>query len=142
NPVSPINSRPLHGPARTRKRQCLRATCLAVQSDAGSKRDADRDALAEGASRTGDLMPAPRSHWWVSRDAQRLVSRCEFSAGKAIDVAELRHFRISADVLLLGSLSLDDDDRARVERVYHAVRCALANRAKQHSGPPCRLPTK
>jgi hypothetical protein len=73
-------------------------------------------------------MPAPRSHWWVSRDAQRLVSRCEFSAGKAIDTAELRHLRMSAEVLLHGALPMDDDDRARVERVYQDVRCALVER--------------
>jgi hypothetical protein len=29
-----------------------------------------------------------RSHWWVSRDAQRLLSRCEFSTRKVIDTTE------------------------------------------------------
>jgi hypothetical protein len=75
---------------------------LALRGGAGSKRDADRDASAEGASRPRNLMAAPRSHWWVSRDAQRLVSRCEFVDGKAIDTAELRHLRMSAEVPLHG----------------------------------------
>jgi hypothetical protein len=47
-------------------------------------------------------MAAPRLHWRVLSDAQRLESRCEFVDGKAIDTAELRHLRMSAEVLLHG----------------------------------------
>ena len=74
-------------------------------------------------------MAASRSHWWFSRDVHRPTSRCEFTAGKAIDTAERRHLRMSAEILSHGALPLSDDDRARVERVYQDVRGALGERA-------------
>jgi hypothetical protein len=50
------------------------------------------------------------------------------SAGGWPRAPELRHLRMSAEVLLHGALPMDDDDRARVERVYQDVRCALVER--------------
>jgi hypothetical protein len=36
---------------------------------------------------------------------------------------------MSAEVLLHGALPMDNGDRARVERGYRDIRCALAERA-------------
>jgi hypothetical protein len=74
-------------------------------------------------------MAGARSRWWVRRDTWRLLSRAEFSNGKAISDQELTYMRAQAEMLLAEILPLSDGERQGVWQLHHDVMCALCERA-------------